>query len=110
MIFIDHLPRETIGLFFLLVDDTELMQKANFYGYLCFPAPGPGPQPQFVFDGPGPNLYFAAPVLNFYFAAPALNLYLAAPALNLYSPAPALNLCWPVLRFSVKVCYSYSLV
>ena len=40
--------------------------------------------------GPGPNLYFTAPVLN------------------LYLPAPALNLCSPVLHFTVKVCYSYS--
>ena len=35
-----------------------------------------------------------------------------APALtlrpNLYFTAPALNLCSPVLRFTVKVCYSYS--
>ena len=31
-----------------------------------------------------------------------------APTLNLYLPGPALNLCSPVLRFTVKVCYSYS--
>ena len=48
-------------------------------GYLCFPALAAGP-----------------------------NLYLTAPAPNLYFTAPALNLCLPVLRFTVKVCYSYS--
>ena len=53
--------------------------------YLCFPAPDP----------------------NLYLTAPAANLYLTTLALNLYLPAPALNLCLPVLRFTVKVCYSY---
>ena len=42
------------------------------------------------------------------FPAPGPNLYLTAPAPNLYFTAPALNLCLPVLRFTVKVCYSYS--
>ena len=36
------------------------------------------------------------------------NLYLTAPALNLHSPLPALNLCLLLHRFTVKVCYSYS--
>ena len=57
---------------------------------MCFPASGPGP---------GPNLYLTTPTPNLYFTAPALNLYV---------PVPALNLCSPVLRFTVKVCYSYS--
>ena len=53
----------------------------------------------FVFPGPGPYLYITAPVPNLYFTTPALNLYL---------PAPTLKLCLPVLRFTVKVSYSYN--
>ena len=50
-------------------------------GYLYLPVPGhgPGPQPQRVFDGPGTKFVFQS----------------------------AFNLCLPVLRFTVKVCYSY---
>ena len=40
--------------------------------------------------------------------APSYNLYFTAPALNLYLLASAFNLCLPVLRFTVKACYSYS--
>ena len=61
---------------------------------MCFPASGPVPGP-----GPGPNLYLMTPAPNLYFTAPALNLYL---------PVPALSLCSAVLRFTVKVCSSYS--
>ena len=42
-----------------------------------------------------------APVLHLYFPTPA-------PALNLFLPALAINLRLPVLRFTVKVCDSYS--
>ena len=42
------------------------------------------------------------------FPAPGPNLFLTAPALNLYLLASALNSCLPVLRFTVKVCYSYN--
>ena len=38
--------------------------------------------------------------------APGLSLYLTTPALNLYLLAAALTFCLPVLRFTVKVCYS----
>ena len=51
----------------------------------------------FAFPRPRPELWLSAPYL--YFMALAHNLYL---------PALALNLCLPVLRFTVKVCYSYS--
>ena len=50
----------------------------------------PGPRPQFVFDDPGPKFVFHVSSPQFVFAGPALNL------------------CLPVLRFTVKVCYSYS--
>ena len=39
---------------------------------------------------------------------PTLNLYLPVPALNWFLPALVLNLYLPVLRFIVKVCYSYN--
>ena len=57
-----------------------------------------------MFPGPAPdpNLYLMAPAPNFYFTVPALNLYL---------PVPALSLRYlPVLRFTVKVCYSFCLL
>ena len=53
----------------------------------------------FVFPGPRPLIFL--PVL-------ALNLYLPAPALSLFLPPLALNLCLPFLRFTVQVCYNYS--
>ena len=64
----------------------------NFYGTDLGSLSFPGPDP-----GPSPNLYMTAPTPNLYFTAPALNLYL---------PAPALHSRLPVLRFTVKVCYS----
>ena len=36
------------------------------------------------------------------------NLYLLATFLSLFLPTLTLNLCLPVLRFTVKVCYCYS--
>ena len=55
---------------------------------MCFPSLAPGP--------------------NLYLTALAPNLYFTTPILNLYLPAPALSLRSPVLRFTIKVCYSYS--
>ena len=48
------------------------------------------------------------PALNLYFPAQVPNFYLPVPALNFFLLALVLNLCFPVLRFTVKVCYSYS--
>ena len=48
---------------------------------------------------PGPNLYLTIQAPNLYFTAFVLSLYL---------PAPILTLCFTALRFTVKVCYSYS--
>ena len=74
-------------------------------GYLSFPGPGsdPGrwPRPW----SPVINLYLPTSALNLYFPAPTANLCLPAPTLNLFLPP---NLCLPVLRFTVKICYSYS--
>ena len=69
-------------------------------GYFCFLAPGPGhdpqdpnlalsPGPQFIFSGHGPHLYLLASPIKFFLSGLALNF------------------CLPVLRFTVKVCYSY---
>ena len=48
---------------------------------------------------PGPNLYLTIQAPNLYFTAFVLSLYL---------PALTLTLCFTALRFTVKVCYSYS--
>ena len=55
----------------------------------------------FVFPGPRLPALALAP-------APDLNLYFPAPASNLYLPALVLNFCLPLPRFTVKICYSYS--
>ena len=56
----------------------------------------------FVFSGPQPWPWPLATAL-----VPGPNLYLTVPVLNLYLLAPAITFCSPVLRFTVKVCYSY---
>ena len=78
--------------------DGDLEVCENYLG-ICVSRAGP----------PALNLFLPDPAINLYFAAPATNLYLPAPTLNLFSlTALALNLCLLVLRFVVKVCYSYS--
>ena len=66
-----------------------------------FPASRPRTWP------PALNFYLPVPALNLYFASLAPNLFLWELAPNLFLPALAL-LCLSVLRFTVKVCYSYS--
>ena len=61
-----------------------------------------------VFMFASPRLWPWPPPLDLHLSAPALNLYFPAPALNLFLPALVLILCLPVLRFTVRVCYSYS--
>ena len=55
----------------------------------------------FVFPGPRPLIFLPVLALNLYLPAPA-------PALSLFLPPLALNLCLPFLRFTVQVCYNYS--
>ena len=60
----------------------------------------------FVFPSPWPGPWLLA--LNLYFPAPALIcIYWPWPSIC-FLPDLLLNLCLPVLFFTVKVCYSYS--
>ena len=54
------------------------------------------------------SIFQVITVIRFPALAPGPNLYFMAPAPNLYFTAPALNLHLSVLRFTVKVCYSYN--
>ena len=78
----------TRGIILFQLDWRPHILLVQFLEFRKFPSPGP--RLRFVFDGPGPEFVFDGPGSQFVFTGPALNL------------------CLSVLRFTVKVCYTYS--